>query len=414
MNASYGAFIALALWVIGVPTSALWGIIAGLMRFVPYVGSVIAAGVPVIVAAAVHPDWSVAIMTLGLFIVTETLMGQFLEPWLLGRATGLSPLATIVALSFWAWLWGPIGLVLAIPLTVCLTVLGRHVERMRFLYVLLGDEPALSAELKFYQRLLAGDSAELALSAEQHLKNSTLLDYLDSVAVPALILAATDHRSGKLSQERLTEMGEVLDELIEELAEASSENDHADRAHSKQNDGEEATGSAEHAGSERAASQEIPPLGRLRPDWRGADPVLCIGLRTPLDRAVAAMLALVAQQHGIDCKAAGAEDVTLAGLGRLDLEPVQLAVISLLDGEASPAYARYFARRLKRKKPELELVFGFWGARTPRAVAVDVRGGAPSEAKSVGTLRAALCTLITAASEPTAEVSEREMVEMAK
>src|SRR5262249_14839501 len=152
-NCAYGVFIALALWLIGVPTPALWGILAALMRFVPYVGSIIAASFPVMLAAAVYPGWSVALMTLALFVVREPLLGQFLEPWLFGRATGLSPLATIVALSFWSWLWGPIGLVLAIPLTVCLIVLGRHVDRMRFMYVLLGDEPALTPVQSFYQRL---------------------------------------------------------------------------------------------------------------------------------------------------------------------------------------------------------------------------------------------------------------------
>src|SRR5690606_39135412 len=170
-----GAGIAVALWLIGLPNPLLWGILAGLLRFVPYIGTVIALVFPVLLAAAVEPGWSLAALTLIIFIVGEFTMGQVLEPWLLGNSTGLSPLAVIAAASFWTWLWGPIGLLLAIPLTVSLMVLGRHVPQLNFIYVLLGDEPALTAAQRFYQRMLAGDIDEITYDAEQFVKSKSLL-----------------------------------------------------------------------------------------------------------------------------------------------------------------------------------------------------------------------------------------------
>jgi predicted PurR-regulated permease PerM/nitroreductase len=403
MNSAYGVFIAGALWLIGVPTAALWGMLAALMRFVPYVGSFIAAGFPVLVAAAVHPGWSVALLALALFIISEAAMGQFLEPWLLGRATGLSPLATIVALSFWAWLWGPVGLVLAIPLTVCLIVLGRHVEQLQFVDVLLGDEPALTPVQNFYQRLLAGDSAELVFSAEKCLKEMSVLDYLDTVAMPALLLAEADHRRGRFGRERLAEMESVIGELTEELSEAGEAEGEPE--------GEGAAREAESAvsGSEAPAPdlQALAPE-QLRPEWRGAAPVLCIGLRDALDRAAAEMLALAARRRGIGCRVAGEEDATLTGLGQLDLAPVQVVVLSHLGGARAPAYARYFGRRLRRRKPQLKLIFAFWEA-SEHKLESDA-GGVPEGAPAT-TLRDALDALVDMAKLP--EDSTKKVVALA-
>src|SRR6195256_1143863 len=143
LNAGFGLFIGVGLWLIGVPNAVLWGILAGLMRFVPFVGSIIAAFFPIALAAAVDPGWSMALATAALFLVAEPVAGQVIEPVLYGQHTGLSPVAIVVSTLFWALLWGPIGLLLATPLTVCLVVLGRHIEALEFIEVLLGDEPAL-------------------------------------------------------------------------------------------------------------------------------------------------------------------------------------------------------------------------------------------------------------------------------
>jgi predicted PurR-regulated permease PerM len=145
------------LWLIGIPSAVLWGILATVLRFVPYIGSVIAAAFPLALAVAVDPGWSMLAWTVVLFFVVEPLVGQVVEPMVYGRSTGLSPVAVMVSATFWTVLWGPIGLILATPLTVCLVVLGRRVERLAFLDVMFGDRPALSPAEIFYQRMLAGD-----------------------------------------------------------------------------------------------------------------------------------------------------------------------------------------------------------------------------------------------------------------
>ncbi|HXE03233.1 MAG TPA: AI-2E family transporter, partial [Methyloceanibacter sp.] len=156
INSAYGFFIALGLWAIGIPSPMVWGILAMLMRFVPYVGPFIAAAPPVLLGAVVDPGWTMMLLTGGLFLGSEFIMGQVVEPLVYGHGTGLSPIAVILSTVFWTWLWGPLGLLLAMPLTVCLVVLGRHVEGLNFLEVLLGDKPALTPAQSFYQRALTG------------------------------------------------------------------------------------------------------------------------------------------------------------------------------------------------------------------------------------------------------------------
>jgi len=163
--------IGVGLYFIGVLNPVLWGMLSALLRFVPYIGSFIAAGLPIALAAAVDPGWSMAIWTAALYLVIELLVGQAVEPMIYGHSTGLSPLAVVVAAIFWSWLWGPIGLILSMPLTLCLVVLGRHVERLEFLDVLLGDRPALTSVESFYQRILAGDADEAQDHAELLLKD---------------------------------------------------------------------------------------------------------------------------------------------------------------------------------------------------------------------------------------------------
>ncbi len=376
LNAAYGTFIALALWLIGVPSPALWGILAGLMRFVPFVGSIIAGAMPVMLAAAVYPGWSPALLTLALFVASEAVMGQVMEPWLLGRATGLSPLAAIVCVSFWAWLWGPVGLVLAIPMTVCLIVLGRHVEQMSFLYVLLGDEPALTPAQGFYQRLLTGDTAEIIHQT-----------YMDTVALPGLLLAQEDVRRGRFTTERLREMEEAIEEVIDEFDELEPPDGQGKAPEQEQDDGK---------GSEPPPLPVLDP-DRLRPEWRTPAPVLCIGVRNPLDRAAARILALLASKHGLSCRVVGPEAVGPAAIAALDLKDTQMAVLSYLDAMAGPAYAKYLLRRLRRRKPKLGVILGFWGESrysTPE-FAADVDG----EARQAGTFREALVALLDAAAK---------------
>ena len=171
INTAFGLIIGTGLLVIGVPSPLLWGIIGLLLRFVPYIGAPLAAVLPLALAAAVSPDWTMMAWTAVLYLVTEAIIGQVIEPMLYGRSTGLSPFLVVVSATFWTWLWGPIGLILSTPLTLCLVVLGRHVERLEFLEVILGDRPALTPVESFYQRILAGDPDEARDQAEALLRD---------------------------------------------------------------------------------------------------------------------------------------------------------------------------------------------------------------------------------------------------
>lgn len=185
INASFGVIIGVGLFFIGIPSPLLWGVLAALLRFVPYIGALMAGVIPVALGASVDPGWSMMIWAAALVLVTEPIMGQIVEPMLYGRSTGLSPVSVVVSAIFWAWIWGPIGLILATPLTLCLVVLGRHVERLEFLDVILGDRPALTPVENFHQRVLAGDPDEALEQAELLLKERSLSSYYDEVALKA-------------------------------------------------------------------------------------------------------------------------------------------------------------------------------------------------------------------------------------
>ncbi len=388
MNIVYGTLIGAALWLIGVPGAVLWGILAGLMRFVPYIGSIVAAVFPVLLAAAVDPGWSLAAATLLLYAVGEFTMGQVMEPWLLGSSTGLSPLAVIASASFWTWLWGPIGLLLAIPLTVCLIVLGRHVPQLNFIYVLLGDQPALTPAQRFYQRMLAGDLDEIAFDAEQILKKQSLVGYFDEVALPGLVMAQEDARRGRFGGERLTAMRQLVEALLDDL-------DDAEPGHPQQHEG----------GRPADTLPDLPvlPPQDLRREWRSTAPVLSIGLRNPLDHAAAQILAHLAASHGVGARVLAAEDVGPARIAALDLSEARLAVLSNLDAARAPAHVRLLIRRLRRRKPDLGVLIGAWGE-TGREGAVTVAADAGEAAAArASSMRGALEAIIDLARAPSAD-----------
>lgn len=220
INVTYGIPVALGLWAIGVPNPLLWGLLATVLRFIPYAGPIIAAIMPIALAFAVDPGWSMVFMTIGLLIVLEIFSNNVMEPWLYGSSTGLSSIAIIAGAVFWVTLWGPIGLLLATPLTVCLVVLGRHVPQLAFLDVLLGSAPALPTEVKLYQRLLASDVQEVEELTEELAERMELEELCDTVLFPVLALAEQDRRRGALAPAHQELVGaaliEVLDELIEE------------------------------------------------------------------------------------------------------------------------------------------------------------------------------------------------------
>ena len=217
VNAATGLFIGIALFLLGVPGAPLWGTLTMILRFVPYVGTLLAAVFPIIIAAAVGDGWTLALLTLGVMVVTETLVGQVLEPLLFSKSTGLSPVAVVVAAAFWTALWGPVGLVLSTPMTIVLLVVGRHIEALQFLEVLLGSKPVLTPDHAFYQRMLANDPVEAAENAGTYVEDQSLDTYLGEVAVPGLLLAQNDKNRGVLAEDREVTVVTAYADLLEEL-----------------------------------------------------------------------------------------------------------------------------------------------------------------------------------------------------
>ena len=218
LNASFGVVIGLALWLIGVPSAPLWGMLAMIMRFVPYIGALISAVFPVVLAAAVGPGWTMVLMTGALFLIAESVVGQAIEPLIYGHSTGLSPVAVITAATFWTWLWGPIGLILATPLTMCLVVLGRHVDQLKFLDVMFGDEPPLTPAELIYQRMLARDPVEAADQARVFLREKPLTAYYDEILLEGLRLAQADAQRGSLDEDQMRRVRDAVADIIDDLA----------------------------------------------------------------------------------------------------------------------------------------------------------------------------------------------------
>jgi predicted PurR-regulated permease PerM len=359
LNASFGVLIAAGLWMIGVPSPLLCGIFAALMRFVPYIGSFIAAALPAILAAAVEPGWSMALMTVALFLIAEPLMGNVIEPVVYGQSTGLSPFAVVLSAIFWTWLWGPVGLLIATPLTLCLVVLGRHVERFEFLDVLLGDRPALTPAENLYQRMLAGDPDEALEYAEQLLKERSLTSYYDEVALGGLQLAANDANRGVLSGDQLVRIRDAVQALVHDL---SIHEDVTPAGNGKENEpvalpADERPGSAAPAvPPDRPAEEEIPP------DWRVEGAVLCVAGRGQFDDAAAEMLSQLLRKHELGVRTLPHAAVSRSAILELDPAGVKMICIAYLRISGSPAHLRYLLKRLRRRVPGAPILIGLWPA----------------------------------------------------
>ena len=377
VNTGAGLLVGLGLWAIGVPSPVLWGVLFGCLRFVPYVGPPLAALAPLALAAAVAPGWSTVLWTAVLFVATEAVVGQAVEPLLYGHNTGLSPLAVVVAATFWTVLWGPVGLVLSTPMTVCLVVLGRHVEPLGFLVVMLGDRPALAPEEIFYQRMLADDPIEASDQAERLLKETTLDAYYDDVLLPGLLLAQDDVAQGRLDFDRQARIAASAAEVVENLS------DHVD---APTLDG---AGPAARDGASRPA------------EWTRPGAVLCLGGRGPLDDAVAAALVQRLVAQGFGAVAAPHDMLGTTKIPGLAIDDARLVILSCLDG-SSAAYLRFALRRLHRRKPDVPLLVGAWWRRAAAAredAPPDVEDSdAAGEREAVATLSDAVAYAIRLAS----------------
>jgi predicted PurR-regulated permease PerM len=326
INASFGGVIGVGLTIIGVPSPALWGVIAALMRFVPYVGTFISAALPTALAAAVSQGWGMTIETACLFFGVEFIVGQAVEPYLYGRNTGLSPFAVIIAAIFWSWIWGPIGLIISTPLTLCLVVIGRHVPRLEFLDVLLGDQPALSPVESFYQRMLAGDPDEAQAQAEQWLRERALSSYYDEVAIKALLLATQDAERGVLGPERLARISRAVDGLIEELV----------------------------------GYDDPKPGAPPAAIWGEGAPILCVAGRAVLDEVAARMLAQLLGKHGLGVRVVPNAAAGRGAIATLDLSGVRMVCVIGLGLSGTPSSLRYLVARLRRRLPSATLLVGLW------------------------------------------------------
>jgi predicted PurR-regulated permease PerM len=332
INVLYGIPVGVGLYFIGVPNPILWGLLATILRFIPYIGPAIAALAPIALSFAVAPGWTLPLLTVALFVTLELFSNNVLEPWLYGSSTGLSPVAIVIAAVFWTMLWGPVGLLLSTPLTVCLVVLGRHVPQLGFFDVLLGDEPALAPEVKFYQRLLARDPEEAEELAEEYLEEESLDKLYDAVVMPALGFAEQDRLRGNLDRATVQEIAEDTIGLVDDLA-------------------------AEYAGetdeSAEVDTADAPP---------GNTTVLCIGARNGLDEAAAAMLAQLLTTRGVGAKILPRETVSGKNMTRLHGEDMTMICLSYVNPGATQ-HAHRIVRRLRQHLgSEVRIMVGLWTA----------------------------------------------------
>ncbi|GAB5094317.1 AI-2E family transporter [Caballeronia sp. LP006] len=352
INVSVGIIISIGLAVIGVPGALLFGVMTALLRFVPYVGTWIAALVAVVFAAAVGPGWTMLIWTIVLFGVTDIVAGQIVEPLLYGHSTGLSPFAVIVAAIFWSWIWGPIGLVLSTPLTLCLVILGRHVDRLEFLDVLFGDRPALTPAENFYQRLLANDPDEALAQAESLLTERSLIAYYDEVALEGLRLAHNDVLRGVVTVDQLRRINESALDIIEGLEETD------DTAVLPPPHREDPPASLESPDEAVPLAYEAPPPHFDAQAEGHTASVLCIAGRSELDDLAATIAVQLFRKHGLGADLAGYERFSRGRFGEVNLHGVSIICVVSFDAAESPPYLRNLLRRLHQRAPAAELIVG--------------------------------------------------------
>jgi predicted PurR-regulated permease PerM len=389
LNVLFGIIVGTGLTFIGVPNPVLFGILAMVLRFVPYIGALIAAAFPVALAVAVDPGWTMVVLTVGLFVVVEPLIGQVIEPLVYGHSTGLTPVAVIIAATFWTWLWGPIGLLLSTPLTVCLGVLGRHIEWLQFVDVMIGDEPPLSPAQSFYQRALAGDADEALDQLEQVLKRKSLSVCYDEIVLPALVLAQIDFRRGVLDAKHVAQINDTVHGLITDLSE------HEDVTPARIIRKEKPGGSREDDEQDEPPPPDLPVAQDLRADWAGG-PVLCIAGRGPFDGAAAAMLAQLLEKHGLGTGLEPDVAVSSSNIVHLKSAGVRMICLSYFELGSSAAHLHHSIRRVRRQIPGVKILAGLWRRGRTREADDQLRARAGADAYAFS-LRQAVTLCVEAA-----------------
>ncbi len=333
INAGYGVAVALGLAAIGVPSAITWGVLSFSLRFLPYIGPWLSAIMPLAVSIADSTGWTQPLLVAALFGVLELIVNNVAEPMLYGRSTGVSGVGVIVAAIFWTWIWGPIGLVLAMPLTVCVVVMSKYVPSLHFLSVLLGDQAAMAAPERIYQRLLAGDCDEAAEHAGAYIAGGSLAQAFDEGVIPALIMAENDRHGGRLHEEQAILVHETARDLIDELGELAAVGDAAD----------DAKGDAKKAVSDRA------PLR-----------ILCIPLRDQADDIGAAMLANLLVREGVVVEQGAVSALTSELVDSVETLNIDVVILSIIP-PLPPRSSRLLCRRLHDRHPQLPVVIGYWG-----------------------------------------------------
>jgi predicted PurR-regulated permease PerM len=335
VNTGFGLVIFIALHLIALPHALLWGALAGLLRFVPYIGAPIGALLPTVLSIAVFQGWTQTLVVMGIFFCLEVLTANVLEPHVYGKHTGLSSLAILVAAIFWALIWGPIGLILSVPLTVCLVVVGAHVPMLQFLTVLLGDQPVMLPQAHYYQRLLANDQREASQVLDLHLKESSLLQLYDEVLIPALNLAEQDRHQNTLDDATVSFITQTTRDLVEELSLRPE--------------------ILEPASTEETQDSVIEEAARRQ---RSSRVILCLPVRDDADEIAGIMLGHLLERAGYNAISlpAGGADSLLAAVAHAAPHAVCLSALP----PYAIAHARAMYRRLRSLHAHLPIVVGLW------------------------------------------------------
>lgn len=371
VNGTYGIAISLGLWLIGhflghhpFPNVILWGLLCALLRFVPYIGPWIGAAFPLLVSFAIYPGFAVFFAVVLLFVGIELLSNNFMEPWLYGSSTGMSTIAILVAAVFWTWLWGPIGLLLATPLTVCLVVLGKHVPALSFLDVLLGDQPVLEPHERVYQRLLAMDQEEAADVAEEYLADMRLEDVYDRVLLPALAMGEQDRHRGLLDEERKDFIRDAMRDVVDEVMEQSRAR--AVRTAAALTEAEAKGVQPPEDLAQNPASQDVTTVLPAGADIH----VVILPAHDPADEIAGTMLANALLTRGYHVTVVSVDSLASEMVQTVEREHADVVVVSALP-PAAVTHARYLCKRLHARFPDIETVVGLWTWKGDRVKARD-------------------------------------------
>jgi predicted PurR-regulated permease PerM len=369
INTIQGVLVATGLYLLGVPDALLWGALTIVLRFIPYLGPLLAAAGPIALSVAFFDNWTYALLVIALVVALELISNNVLEPWLYGSSVGVSSFALIVAAVFWTWLWGIAGLFLAIPLTVCLVVMGKYIPQLEFLSVLLSDQPGLKPEESFYQRLLSNNAEDAEDFLEEELEEKSLLEVCDTIILPALRFAEQDHDRGAIDENKRRAIVDEIGELADDLREPEKK--------------------------KQETAAESPLLAR------GVKfTVLCLPAADRADEVAAQLFARLIELRGIKARAISITALKGEMLGLVDEVKPDAICISATP-PAAVIHARYLCKKLRGRVTNVPIIVGLWDARgdTQRANHRLVSTGANKVVTSYAAGMEELAQLVQAVSE---------------